>query len=360
MTQSSLRVLIVDDSLTVRRFLASLIAEAPDMTVVGEARDGEEAIRLAARLRPDIISMDIQMPRLDGLAATQRLMQENPVPIVIVSSRLTRRHDEEVDLAFLALQAGALAVLETPPNHRHADFPAQRDHFLSTLRAMAGVSVVRRWGKTGPLPTRLVTPPSALALEEPPQVIAIGASAGGPVALYKILGALPADFSVPIAVVQHMAEGFVEGMVRWLNGGTPLHVTQAQHGQIVRGGQVVVAGSGAHLTLRRVGNEVRVALTADRGDNPYLPSVDVLFASVAENFGAQAMGVLLTGMGADGAQGLLAMRELGARTIVQDQRSCLVYGMPGAAVSLGAAEQVVPLEQIAATILDMSKIASNG
>lgn len=355
----TLRVLIVDDSLTVRRFLASLIAEAPDMTVIGEARDGAEAIKLAEQLRPDIISMDIQMPRLDGLAATQHLMQANPVPIVIVSGRLTRAHRDEADLAFLALQSGALAVLETPPNHSHPDFPAQRNHFLNTLRAMAGVSVVRRWGPPNPLVVEGAGA-ATIGLETPPQVIAIGASAGGPVALYQILGALPADFSVPIAIVQHMAEGFIEGMVRWLDGGTPLRVRQAEQGQVVHPGEVVVAGSGVHLTLRRVGQEVRVVLQADRGGNPYQPSVDVLFASVARHFGARALGILLTGMGADGAEGLLAMRERGARTIAQDQASCLVYGMPGEAVSLGAAEQVVPLQHIAASVMDIVRVTSGG
>ncbi len=357
--RKSLRVLIVDDSLTVRRFLASLIAEAPDMTVIGEARDGAEAIQQAARLQPDIISMDIQMPRLDGLAATQHLMQANPVPIVIVSGRLTKAHRDEADLAFLALQAGALAVLETPPNHGHPDFLAQRDHFLNTLRAMAGVSVVRRWGQIDPLAVEEEVAVD-VELETPPQVIVIGASAGGPVALYQFLGALPADFPVPIAIVQHMAEGFIEGMVRWLDGGTPLRVMQAEQGQVVRPGGVIVAGSGAHLTLRRVGQEVRVVLQADRAGNPYQPSVDVLFASVARHFGPRALGVLLTGMGADGAEGLLAMRERGARTIAQDQASCLVFGMPGEAVSLGAAEQVVPLKQIAASVLDITRVTSGG
>lgn len=351
MRESPLRVLIVDDSSTVRRLLADLIAEVPDMTVVGEARDGQEAISLARRLKPDIVSMDIQMPRLDGLAATRWLMEHAPLPIVIVSGRLQR---EDVDLAFLALQAGALAVLQTPPHRNHPDFPARRDQFINTLRTMAGVSLVRRWGQTGPLPAAPDTAEPTLPPDEAyPLVIAMGASAGGPMALHKILGALPADFPVPVAIVQHISEGFVDGMVRWLDGCTPLHVMQARHGQIVRPGEVVLAGSGAHLTVRQAAQGIQVVLKPEKGNSPYWPSVDVLFESVAEHFGPRAVGVLLSGMGTDGARGLLKMWERGARTLVQDEASCLVYGMPGAAVELGAAEQIVPLNHVAATLLDL-------
>ncbi len=353
-----IHVLLVEDSLTIRRFLADLINETPDMTVVGEARDGQEAITLAARLQPDIISMDIQMPRLNGLAATQILMQENPLPIVIVSGRLQRHQHEEVDLAFMALQAGALAVLETPPHRSHPLFAESRDHFLATLRAMAGVGVVRRWSTRPTPPTTLETIPPAHDSE--PLVITIGASAGGPIALHRILGALPRGFPLPVAIVQHMADGFIEGMIRWLAGGTPLHVMQAEPGQFIEPGQVVVAGSHAHLLLQRVGRRVRVVLDPERGGSPYLPSVDRLFQSTAEQFGPQAMGVLLTGMGDDGARGLRQMRDRGARTLVQDQNSCLVYGMPGSAVELGAAEQIVPLKHIAATILDLAKAVPGG
>lgn len=345
-----LRVLIADDSPTVRRFLSQLVSDAPDMTVVGEAHDGQEAITLAGRLQPDIISMDIQMPRLDGLAATRKLMQEHPLPIVIVSAHLDR--NEAVDLAFMALQAGALAVLKTPAGYSHPEYAASRDQFLTTLRAMAGVSVVRRWtGNSAPEePAPL---PHPAHTDAPPMVIAIGASAGGPVALHAILTALPVDFPIPIAVVQHMAEGFIEGLIRWLDKNSPLHIMQAAHGQIVRPGEVVLAGSGSHLALQRLGQHTRVVLHKDQEPTPYLPAVDVLFRSAAEQFGAQALGVLLTGMGDDGARGLLTLREHGARTLVQDQDSCLVYGMPGSAVQIGAAEQIVPLHQIAPTILDL-------
>ncbi|MBN1964873.1 MAG: chemotaxis-specific protein-glutamate methyltransferase CheB [Anaerolineae bacterium] len=353
MNKAPLRVLIADDSATVRHFLASLIADTPDMTVVGEAKDGEEAILLAQRLHPDIISMDISMPRLDGLAATRYLMQHLPLPIVIVSAQLDKR--EDVDLAFMALQAGALAVLDTPPGYQHAEFQTRRLHFLTTLRAMAGVTVVRRWFDTDPLTadsrgTVELTPlPGAL-----PGVVAIGASAGGPMALHKVLNRLPSDFPVPVAIVQHMADGFVDGLIRWLDGCTPLAVTQAEQGQLVRAGQVVVAGGGAHLTLRRAaGGGARVVLDYEFGSSPYLPSVDALFTSVATHFGPRAVGVLLTGMGADGADGLLKMREAGAHTIAQDEATCLVYGMPGAAVARGAAMDVLPITQIVPALLEL-------
>jgi len=346
-----LRVLIVDDSATVRRFLSDLVNSTPDMEVVGEARDGGEAVALARQLRPDIISMDIQMPGMDGLAATELLMQQQPLPIVIVSSRLER--NETVDLAFLALQAGALAVLKTPPAASHPAYPAARDQFLGTLRAMAAVSVVRRW-KTRPLPT----PEETLPRAAPPLVIAIGASAGGPMALHSILGALPADFPVPIAVVQHMAEGFTEGLVRWLDSSSPLRVRLAEEGQIIRPGEVAVAGNAGHLLLRRAGDRVRVHVEAERGPTPYQPSVDRLFASAAASFGSRAVGILLTGMGEDGARGLLEMRRQGARTIAQDEHTCLVYGMPRAAVDLDAAEHILPLKAIASVLLELARATS--
>lgn len=350
----TLRVLLVDDSPTVRHFLAGLINAAPDMQVVGEGRDGEEAIALVERLKPDILSMDVQMPRLDGLAATHKLMVENPLPIVIVSGRLQRK---DVDLAFLALQAGALAVLETPPHHGDPEFIARRDQFLHTLRTMSAVRVVRRWGHTPAPPVITETTPKPATQ---PLVVAIGASAGGPVALHHILGELPADFNVPLVIVQHMADGFMDGMIRWLDSCTSLPVMQARQAQIVQPGEIVVAGCETHLLLRKAGDRVRVMLDPERGAALYQPSVDLMFESVARSFGTRALGILLTGMGEDGAVGLKAMHGQGARTIAQDEESCLVYGMPGAAVALGAAEQIVPLNQIASTILDLVQVPSDG
>ena len=345
-----IRVLIVDDSATVRYFLKGLLSEAPDMVVVGEASDGYEALRMAERLRPDIISMDIRMPGLDGLSATRQIMEEHPCPIVIVSSRLEQ---SEVDLVFLALQAGALAVLNTPRPHTHPEFASSRSQFISTLRAMAGVSVVRRW-KSKPLDVPLE------ALSEDgaqPLVIVIGASAGGPMALHRLLGDLPADFPIPIAVVQHMATGFVEGLARWLDTITPLKVVLAEDGQVIQPGQVAVADNGAHMLLRRVGDQVRVQLDAAPDSSPYLPSVDRLFESAAEGFGRRAIGVLLTGMGEDGAQGMLKLRQMGAHTIVQDRASCLVFGMPGAAVELGAAEQMLSIKHIGPVLCRLAGLA---
>ncbi len=350
MSDRKIRVLVVDDSATVRYFLSGLINATPDMTVVGEAADGLQALEAAARLRPDVISMDIRMPRLDGLSATRQLMEDDPRPIVIVSSRLER---SEVDLAFMALQAGALAVLSTPPGPPNPAFAASRDQYLTTLRAMAGVSVVRRW-KTRPLEFHGIPLNGDAAA---PLVIVIGASAGGPVALHRLLGDLPADFPVPIAIVQHMAEGFMDGMARWLDAETALHIRVAEDGQLLLPGQVVLAESGAHLLVRRAPEGVRLALDATPTDSPYQPAVNRLFASAAEAFGRQAIGVLLTGMGEDGAQGLLRLRGAGGRTIAQDEASCLVYGMPGAAVALGAAEQILPLKHIGPALIDLAQPA---
>lgn len=347
-TSKEFRVLIADDSATVRMHLANLINATPGLRVIGEARDGEEVIELTRELRPDVISMDINMPRLNGLDATQRIMSETPTPVVVVSTLV----DRNVDLAFQAMESGALAVVEKPPHRNEATFETKRQQFIKTLVAMAGVKVIRR-GRTGLLSQAGNLRPTGvtgLLPQATPEILAIGASAGGPSALTSLLRDLPPDLPIPIVVVQHMAPDFINGLARWLARATRKLVTVAGDGHSLEAGVVHLSPGTAHLTVSRVNGVLVSRLIDGPGHYRYQPSIDILFHSVAISCGAAAIGLILTGMGDDGADGLLAMRRAGARTFAQDQASSIVFGMPGAAVERGAAERVVSLANLPAAI----------
>ena len=345
------RVLIVDDSPTVRRYLTDLINESNGLEVIGVARDGEEALPRVKELKPDVISMDIRMPGIDGLEAIRQIMSRRPTPVVVVSGLL----DRDVDLSFQALQAGALAVVEKPPHREDAAFAEKYRQLVNTLRAMSRVRVVRRWDNepgNNPSDSQLIPryPLATGRLRFTPEVIAIGASAGGPSALNAVLKDLPQTFNIPILIVQHMPDEFLPGLARWLNKSTPLTVRLATDGLVLEPGVVNLAGGGAHLSLGRKGSQLVVRLLEERGDYLYQPSVDVLFESVARVCGSASVGVVMTGMGTDGASGLLALRQAGALTLAQDEASCTVFGMPGAAINRGAVEHVLALSNVATTL----------
>lgn len=347
MAEGFIRVLLAEDSPTIRHHLAQVINEIPGLKVVGEARDGVEAVEMAESLKPDVISMDIRMPRVDGLEATRRIMSQNPTPIVMVSGLL----EDEIDLSFQALQAGALAVIPKPPARDTPTFGHRQRQLAMTLVAMAGVRVVRRWdrapglnGDTGKL--------FALQVDKP-EILAIGASAGGPGALIKFLGSLPVDITIPLVIVQHMPDEFMTGLSRWLGESTLIPVRVAAHKTMLKPGVIYLSPGNAHLTIAREAGRLIAQLIHERGDHRYQPSVDVLFNSVAAVCGEKSMGMILTGMGDDGAAGLLAMRDAGARTFAQDRASCTVYGMPAAAVERGGVEQVLPLDKLAGAVVKL-------
>ncbi len=340
---ADIRVLLVEDSPTVRRYLLELIQEAPGFAVVGQARDGDEALHLVRELRPDVVSMDLQMPHTDGLQATRNIMSQHPTPIVVVSQLL----EGDVDLSMEALGAGALAVVGKPPHRNHPDFPAALRALHTNLRAMAGVKVVsRRLPRHAPEAPRLM-------LERTPQVIGIAASTGGPRALREILSALAADFAVPLLIVQHMPPEFMPGLVRWLDANSALQVRLARDGTALCSGTVLVAPGDAQLEIVRGKQTLRVRLRPQKASERYCPSADVLFTSLSAACGAGAVGVILTGMGSDGADGLLALRKAGGCTIAQDEGSSTVYGMPRAAIARGAAQHIVSLAQIPSKIWDL-------
>ncbi len=348
--KKKIRVLIVEDSPVVREFLVFLFESDPEMEIVGVACNGEEAIAAVERLTPDVITMDINMPKMNGLEATQHIMRNNPIPIVIVSGSW---ECEEVERTFKAMEAGALAVLPRPPGPGHPNSAAQSRELIRTVKAMAEVKVVRRWA-----PRIQGTPPSPRPVlpnhskQKTIRFVAIGASTGGPLVLQQILSALPANLPFPIAIVQHMADGFMQGFIEWLSNSTKFPVHLAANGQVMEPGHAYVAPDAHHLTI---GPNNRAVLNTNPPDNGLRPSVRQLFQSVARIHGSHVLAILLTGMGTDGAAELKELRELGALTVAQDQATCVVFGMPGEAQRLEAARYVLPPIEIARLILSSAK-----
>ena len=341
-----IKVLVVEDSPVLRELLIHILQSDPELHVAGAAGTGEEAITLAERLRPDVITMDIHMPSMDGFEATRRIMQQCPTPVVVVSGSSSRA---ETAWAFRAMEAGALAVVHKPVGPEHPDHEMMRAQLLTKVKLMSQVKVVRRW----PRPRTYATPPlSAPPRPQAVDVVAIGASTGGPPVLQTILSSLPTDFPAAILVVQHMAPGFLEGFAEWLAQSSPLPVRMAAHGDTLVPGNVYIAPDGRHMKVTPTG---KVALFEEGAKNGLRPSVAELFLSVADVYGPRAAGVLLTGMGKDGAEELLLMRERGAATIAQDKESSVVYGMPGEAARIGAACYELPPSQIVSLLMLLAR-----
>lgn len=334
-----IRVLIADDSLTMRNVLSSLLAKDPGVEVVGCAQDGEEAVSMALALSPDIITMDVQMPRMGGLEAVERIMTKAPTRILAVCSV----EDKEIDLSFQLIAAGALELIAKPqagPGHNLAEWGQK---LVEAVRLMAEVPVVRRRNQFGPSRTFLVRSGSV-------HVIAIAASTGGPHALVTILAALPSTFPVPILIAQHMAPGFVAGFARWLDQATPMKVVTSGSGDVCKAGHVYMPPDGHDQMVGPHG-----VLTLRPSSEMNCPSGDRLLSSVADAYGARSAGLVLTGMGEDGARGLLAISKARGVTLAQDEATSVVWGMPRAAVELGATTVQLPLSTIANELLQMTR-----
>ena len=335
------RLLIADDSKVVRDYLAYSLARDPELQVVGSARDGEEALILSARLRPDVILMDVHMPRMNGYEASRRIMTEVPTPIVIMSAT---QLPGETSLAIEALNAGALTVAEKLPAMDHPDFERSVRHLALTIKLMAEVKVVKRWGS--PKEVRLPRP-APVRSHRPIKIIAIGTSTGGPAILAQIFKELGVGCPVPILVTQHISRGFTQGLVSWLIDHTKLPISLPRMGQIAEPGSVYFAPEEMHMGISKYG---RIVLSRERAEDGFCPSVSYLFRSVAESYGAMAMGIVLTGMGRDGVSGLKQLHDAGGITIAQDESSSVIFGMPGEAIRAGAAQYVLSPNNIVAMI----------
>jgi two-component system, chemotaxis family, protein-glutamate methylesterase/glutaminase len=339
-----LRVLVVDDSPAQRGVLVALLEADPELQVVAVAGDGTEAVRAAALHKPDVITMDLHMPRMDGLEATRRIMQETPTPIVMVTAT-ARREDQQ--LVFEALQAGVLAVVAKPVG---ANGQPQVAELRRTVKSMAQVKVIRRWAPERLQRTRTLPPaPLVKPLGRRPEIVVIGASTGGPQALHEILTRLPATFPLPVLIVQHIAAGFASGLVEWLRPQCPLPIQLAVTGARLDQPGIHVTPTGEHLTVRRRA----LVLTGDPPLAGHRPSATVLFQSVAREYGAAAIGILLSGMGDDGAAGLRDLKRAGATTVAQDEASSVVFGMPAVAISLGVVDHVLPPARIPPLLLQL-------
>jgi two-component system, chemotaxis family, protein-glutamate methylesterase/glutaminase len=345
-----IRVLIVDDSSLARALLRSFLEDAAGIEIAGEASNGRQAVELARQLKPDLITMDLDMPVMNGIAAIEEIMCTKAVPILVVSSVADARN------ALEAVGRGALEVMRKPDYS-----PAEAAEFVATVRLLAGVSVITRRPPRPaltpmvPESTPCTPPPASPAAAAPyPRVFAIACSTGGPAALALILRALPADFCCPVVIAQHISEGFAGGMVEWLARLCKLPVRLVADGDLLQPGVIHVAPSETHC---RVTPARRLTLLERGPRDIYHPSCDVLLDSVAEVFAGQAIGIILTGMGSDGAQGIARIREKGGTTLGQDEASSVIYGMNRVAIEAGAVQQVLPVEALADA---MARLATPG
>ena len=347
------RVLVVDDSATSRLLLVEILRADEAIEVVGQAADGLEALEMVKRLSPDIVTMDVQMPRLDGFAATKGIMVEAPTPILIITS--IDAHALSISLE--AIRAGALAVQAKPGDPSAPGFEEEARELVRQVKAMSEVKVVRHHRQAAQTPAPAdaldggadaVPRPSAAFLRDvPAEVVAIAASTGGPAALHRILTPLTADFPLPLLVVQHISRGFGPGLAAWLDKASLLRVKLADDGETLRPATVYVARDDRHLC---VSASRRIHLSSAPVVGGFRPSATVLFESVAAAFGRGALAVILTGMGRDGVDGLRAIRSAGGRTIAESKATAVVYGMPGAAVHDGLADLVLPLHEVCAAV----------
>jgi two-component system chemotaxis response regulator CheB len=346
-----IKVLIVEDSQVVRDLLTFILSSDPALEVIGTARDGEEAVRAVSEKRPDVVTMDIIMPNMDGFEATRIIMETTPTPIVIVSASWD---PQEVGKTFQAMEAGALAAIAKPVGVTHPNYKKLTKELIQTVKLMSEVKVIKRRQQerkgvviSGELKAGGITP-----VTRDLKVVAIGASTGGPLAIQAILSRLPKDFPAPLLIVQHIAAGFVQGFADWLAKSSRLPVKIAAHGEDLLPGRAYIAPDDFQMGVENGG---RIILSSSKPENGLRPSVSWMFRSVSEVFGKNAIGVLLTGMGKDGAQELKLMRERGAVTIIQDKESSIVYGMPGEAVTINAAAYVLSPAGIAEFLSGLPK-----
>ncbi|MFO7324128.1 MAG: chemotaxis response regulator protein-glutamate methylesterase [Pseudomonadota bacterium] len=348
----AVRVLVVDDSALVRRVLTDLLSSDPGIEVVGAAGDAYAARERIKSLAPDVLTLDIEMPRMDGLTFLRRLMRLRPMPVVMISS--LAEHGAEVTLE--ALSIGAVDYLPKPTMDIAAGLAAYREELLAKIR-MAARARVRPWQEPGVAEGPAAPAPVALQCHRrfrtTEKIIAIGASTGGTEAIRAVLQELPAD-TPGVVVTQHIPRAFSAAFAHRVNGLCRMQVCEAQDGQQILPGHVYIAPGDQHLTVTRSGARYHCRLDGGSPVNRHRPSVDVLFRSVARNAGPNAIGVILTGMGRDGAQGLKEMHEAGSPTLAQDEDSSVVWGMPRAAVECGAVDEVLPLARIATRVLALA------
>jgi two-component system, chemotaxis family, protein-glutamate methylesterase/glutaminase len=340
-----IRVLVVDDSPFVRQALTRMLRAAGDVEVVGAAVDGQDGLEKVRALRPDVVTLDVKMPRLGGLEALSRIMAECPTPVLLLSS-LTSDGGE---VTLRGLELGAMDFVDKGSVQGHMDLLSLSAELLAKVRALAGVprERLKRLSPSAAAVPAVVPRRSA----ERAEVVVIGTSTGGPPALQAIIPRLPAGFGAPVLIVQHMPAGFTRSLADRLDQRSLVRVREAEDGEPLRPGLALIAPAGRHMKVRRRANEAQVWLDDEPRGALHRPAIDVLMASVAGAYGRRCLGVLLTGMGADGVEGLRAIRAAGGRTLAESEESAVIFGMPKAAIEAGVVDQAVSLPRIAAEIL---------
>lgn len=343
----SIRVLIAEDSPVVQAILKRMLSNCTDLELVGMARTGKEALAMLPRVQPDVVCTDLHMPEMDGLELTAAIMSTMPRPILVLSASVQAEDTQNV---FRVLNAGAVDVLPKPIDSSADHWDNLRQELLTKIRVLSGVAVFTHRPRAAPQPAKPSTPKlSEAVVQRNYQILAIGASTGGPQALQAILSKIPRRFPVPIVCVQHISRGFLAGLVNWLNAECEIPVQIAQAGTRAQAGTVYFPPEDRHLVFDRPGYFTTSQLPPLAG---HRPAVTVTFESVAKTYGRRSVGVLLTGMGKDGAQGMQAIARAGGVTIAQDEASSVVFGMPKEAIALGAAQYVLPLPDIARVLSD--------
>ncbi len=340
-----IRVLLVDDSALAREMVRRMLSSSNEIEIAGAAANGAQALELIPKLKPDVICTDLHMPGMGGLELTREVILRHPLPILVLSVSV---QDDQTDNIFNMLEAGAIDVIAKPRGGLESDFDATARELIRKIRIASGVVVLTRHRRAAAEAQQKVQPALRVSVPTALKIIGIGASTGGPQALESVLGQLPAGFPLPLVCVQHIAEGFMQGLVDWLAKLCRIEVRTAEEGAEPLAGIAWFAPEGRHLEIDERGRFH--CSDADRGLG-HRPSIDLALASLARFYGASTLGVLLTGMGADGAQGMLAIARAGGLTIAQDEASSIVFGMPKQAIQMGAARHILPLDQIAPALI---------
>jgi len=335
---AGIRVLVVDDSALARDLIKAILSTDRDIRVIGEAVNGLDAIETSARLKPDIVTMDIEMPVMDGLRAIEEIMASNAVPILVVTTR------GDAHMAYAAITKGALDLVEKPDVNVEG-----AAEFISKIKLLSKIKVITHMkGKQRPGVKQPELPIFNPTCGNGDELVAIASSSGGPEALSIVLSGLPEKLPCPVVIAQHMSDGFITGMVEWLRKTTLLNVKVGADGDALEAGTVYVSPSEKHMQIRR---GRRISLTDRRAKDIYRPSCDKLLASAADVYGSRTIGIILTGMGSDGVLGIKSIKEAGGATIAQDQKTSVVFGMPRAAIEGGYVDSILPIEEISAGIV---------
>ena len=349
----AIRVLVVDDSAFMRKAIENMLKNVPDIEIVGFGRNGKEAVELSKSLHPDVITLDIEMPIMDGLEALSIIMRENPTSVIMVSSLTT----EGAEATMKALDIGAVDFLAKDKSFASFGVMKIEDQLIEKIRYFSTrkprAKLAQRPQSPAASGRQLFTPKvSGLSGKK---IVAIGTSTGGPQSLQKVIPLLPPTLNKPVLVVQHMPPNFTHSLASRLNSLSRLTVVEAQGKEKLEPNVVYIAKGGFHLKIKKVGTNYYTEVTKEPAEVLHIPSVDVMVQSVAESFGKDALGVIMTGMGSDGLKGLTSLKKMGGAVIAQDKDSCVVYGMPRAVVEAGIADEVVPLEGIADAITSFCK-----